>query len=80
MECIPPLYLQHYQCTGIRLKHNITCLTNMQSFHIFGKHSAVTAVWVQVAFSSFTNIGPVMALAIAVHNIPEVSLLSSAVF
>ncbi len=29
----------------------------------------------QVAFSSFTNIGPVMALAIAVHNIPEVLLL-----
>ena len=37
----------------------------------------VAAVWVQVAFSSFTNIGPIMALAIAVHNIPEVSLLIS---
>ena len=28
----------------------------------------------QVAFSSFTDFGPYMALAIAIHNIPEVSL------
>ncbi len=32
---------------------------------------------VQVAFSAFTDFGAVMALAIAVHNIPEVSLLSA---
>lgn len=31
---------------------------------------------VQVAFSSFTSIGPVMAIAIAVHNIPEVMVLN----
>lgn len=31
---------------------------------------------VQVAFSSFTNIGPIMAIAIAVHNIPEVAQAS----
>ncbi len=30
---------------------------------------------VQVAFSSFTSVGPIMAIAIAVHNIPEVMVL-----
>ena len=40
----------------------------------------IAAVWVQVAFSSFTNVGPVMAIAIAVHNIPEVPLLISFVW
>ena len=29
----------------------------------------------QVAFSSFTDFGPMMALAIAIHNIPEVRAL-----
>ena len=33
----------------------------------------VMPCFLQVAFSSFTSIGPVMALAIAVHNIPEVN-------
>lgn len=36
----------------------------------------IQVVLLQVAFSSFTGIGPVMALAIAVHNIPEVTSLS----
>jgi hypothetical protein len=31
----------------------------------------------QVAFSAFTDFGAVMAMAIAVHNIPEVCLCSS---
>ena len=36
-----------------------------------------TVCWsVQVAFSAFTDFGAVMALAIAVHNIPEVMILS----
>lgn len=32
-----------------------------------------TLAYLQVAFSSFTDFGPYMALAIAIHNIPEVN-------
>ena len=34
----------------------------------------------QVAFASFTNLGPIMALAIAVHNIPEGVIVAAPVF
>ena len=34
----------------------------------------------QVAFASYTNLGGIMALAIAVHNIPEGVIVAAPVF
>ena len=38
------------------------------------------ARFAQVAFSAFTDFGAVMALAIAVHNIPEGVIVAAPVF
>ena len=48
---------------------------NCEAVH--GRHGEAGGVtrcvlWRQVAFSAFTDFGAIMALAIAVHNIPEV--------
>lgn len=38
-------------------------------------HQSISSPILQVAFSSFTDIGMFMALAVAVHNIPEVTAI-----
>ena len=48
------------------------CFTHTWPNHYMISDMLQLFVNVQVAFSSFTSIGPIMALAIAVHNIPEV--------
>ena len=62
----------HNMPEGFAVGSGLPCRSKDQPVHCIRGNNIIGGM--QVAFSSFTDFGPYMALAIAIHNIPEVSL------